>query len=103
MTFLCALMLADRGELDFYSPVAKYWPEFKAAGKEAVEVRHVMAHTAGLAGWTEPLAPEDLADWEKCTSAAGRPGAMVGAGDGLGLPRADPGLPRRRDRAADHR
>jgi len=68
MTFLCALMLADRGELDFYAPVAKYWPEFAAGGKEAVEVRHLMSHTAGLAGWTEHLEPEDLADWDLCTS-----------------------------------
>jgi CubicO group peptidase (beta-lactamase class C family) len=68
MTFLCALMLADRGELDFGAPVARYWPEFAAGGKEAVEVRHLMAHTAGLPGWTEPMQPEDLADWEKCTS-----------------------------------
>ena len=35
MTFLCALMLADRGELDFHAPVARYWPEFAAGGKEA--------------------------------------------------------------------
>jgi CubicO group peptidase (beta-lactamase class C family) len=69
MTFLCALMLADRGELDFYAPVARYWPEFSAAGKEAVEVRHLMSHTAGLSGWQEPLQVEDLADWEKVTSA----------------------------------
>ncbi|HXA34225.1 MAG TPA: serine hydrolase domain-containing protein [Acidimicrobiales bacterium] len=68
MTFLCALMLADRGELDFYAPVARYWPEFAAGGKEAVEVRHLMAHSAGLSGWTENIEPEDLADWEKCTS-----------------------------------
>ncbi|HLN06355.1 MAG TPA: serine hydrolase domain-containing protein [Acidimicrobiales bacterium] len=68
MTFLCMLMLADRGELDFHAPVAAYWPEFAAGGKERVEVRHVMGHTAGLSGWTEPLAPEDLADWEKVTS-----------------------------------
>jgi len=68
MTFLCALMLADRGELDFYAPVAKYWPEFSAAGKEGVEVRHLMSHTAGLAGWTEHLDPGDLADWDLCTS-----------------------------------
>jgi CubicO group peptidase (beta-lactamase class C family) len=26
MTFLCALMLADRGDLDFHAPVARYWP-----------------------------------------------------------------------------
>ena len=68
MTFLCALMLADRDELDFYAPVAEYWPEFSAAGKEKVLVRHVMGHTAGLAGWTEPVAPEALADWDRCTS-----------------------------------
>jgi CubicO group peptidase (beta-lactamase class C family) len=68
MTFLCALMLADRGELDFYAPVATYWPEFAAGGKERVQVRHLMSHTAGLAGWTEPLEPDGLADWERCTS-----------------------------------
>jgi CubicO group peptidase (beta-lactamase class C family) len=68
MTFLCALMLADRGQLDFHAPVADYWPEFAAAGKQDVEVRHLMAHTAGLPGWTQPLETEDLADWEKCTS-----------------------------------
>jgi CubicO group peptidase (beta-lactamase class C family) len=68
MTFLCALMLADRGVLDFSAPVGTYWPEFAAGGKEAVEVRHLMSHTAGLAGFTELLQPEDLADWEKCTS-----------------------------------
>ena len=68
MTFLCALMLADRGQLDFHAPVADYWPEFAAAGKQGVEVRHLMAHTAGLPGWTEPLETEDLADWENCTS-----------------------------------
>ncbi|HEV3280025.1 MAG TPA: serine hydrolase domain-containing protein [Acidimicrobiales bacterium] len=68
MTFLCALMLADRGELDFQSPVARYWPEFAAGGKSAVEVRHLMSHTAGLAGWTEHIEPEELADWERCTS-----------------------------------
>jgi len=68
MTFLCALMLADRGQLDFYAPVADYWPEFAAAGKQAVEVRHLMSHTAGLPGWTEHLETEELADWEKCTS-----------------------------------
>jgi CubicO group peptidase (beta-lactamase class C family) len=69
MTFLVALMLADRGELDLDSPVATYWPEFAANGKDGVLVRNLMGHTAGLSGWTEPLAVEDLADWDRCTSA----------------------------------
>jgi CubicO group peptidase (beta-lactamase class C family) len=68
MTFLVALMLADRGELDFDAPVARYWPEFAANGKGAIEVRHLMSHTAGLSGWSEPLPPEGLADWDLCTS-----------------------------------
>ncbi|MHB1711308.1 MAG: serine hydrolase domain-containing protein [Acidimicrobiales bacterium] len=84
MTFLCALMLVDRGELDFHAPVATYWPEFAAAGKEAIEVRHLMGHTAGLAGWTEQLEIEDLADWDKCTSllAAQRPWWEPGTASG---------------------
>lgn len=68
MTFLCALMLADRGALDFHAPVATYWPEFAAGGKERMQVRHLMGHTAGLSGFGQPLEPEELADWEKCTS-----------------------------------
>src|SRR5690349_11583227 len=43
MTALCALILADRGDLDLAAPVARYWPEFAAAGKEAVQVRHVLS------------------------------------------------------------
>ena len=34
MTALCALILADRGDLDPAAPVARYWPEFAAVGKE---------------------------------------------------------------------
>jgi CubicO group peptidase (beta-lactamase class C family) len=68
MTALCALVLADRGELDLHAPVWRYWPDFKAAGKEVVEIRHLLGHTAGLPGWAEPLSPEDLYDWDKCTS-----------------------------------
>ena len=68
MAALCVLLLADRGELDLHAPVAQYWPEFKANGKEGVEVRHLLSHSAGLSGWQEPMQPEDLYDWEKVTS-----------------------------------
>ena len=84
MTFLCALMLADRGELDFHAPVATYWPEFADGGKEDVEVRHLMGHTAGLSGWEEPLDGRDLADWEQVHRRPGGPEAMVGAGSASG-------------------
>jgi CubicO group peptidase (beta-lactamase class C family) len=68
MTALCALILADRGELDLHAPVARYWPEFAQGGKEGIEVRHILGHTSGLSGWSEPVALEELADWERCTS-----------------------------------
>jgi len=68
MAALCALVLADRGELDFHSPVARYWPEFKENGKEGVEVAHVLSHSSGLSGWQEPMQPSDLYDWDKATS-----------------------------------
>jgi CubicO group peptidase (beta-lactamase class C family) len=72
MTALCALMLADRGELDLHAPVASYWPEFAAAGKERIEVRHLLGHTAGLWTWNEPMTVEDLFDWEKATDGLAR-------------------------------
>lgn len=63
-TALCAHLLADRGLLDLDAPVASYWPEFAAAGKEAVPVRHLLSHRAGLAGLREPHSLSELYDWE---------------------------------------
>ncbi|MEO0441695.1 MAG: serine hydrolase domain-containing protein, partial [Pseudomonadota bacterium] len=68
MTALTALLIADRGELDFDKPVAHYWPEFAQGGKDAITVAHLMSHASGLSGWEEPLTTEDLYDWEKATS-----------------------------------
>jgi CubicO group peptidase (beta-lactamase class C family) len=68
MTALCALILADRGELDPGAPVAAYWPEFAAAGKDGVLVRHLLSHTAGLPAWDGPFAVEDLYDWPAATA-----------------------------------
>ncbi|MFD8778644.1 serine hydrolase domain-containing protein [Streptomyces sp. NPDC056910] len=67
-TALCAHILIDRGLLDPDAPVATYWPEFAAAGKEGVLVRHLLSHRAGLAGLREPHSLEQLFDWELTTS-----------------------------------
>ncbi|MEW2251067.1 serine hydrolase domain-containing protein [Streptomyces sp. NPDC006975] len=64
---LAAHLLADRGLLDLDAPVARYWPEFAAAGKEGVLVRHLLSHRAGLAGLREPHSFEELCDWELTT------------------------------------
>ena len=69
VTSLAVLMLADRGLVDLDAPVARYWPEFAAAGKEGVLVRHLMSHTAGLAGWNPPFTVPDMYDLERSTAA----------------------------------
>jgi CubicO group peptidase (beta-lactamase class C family) len=66
MTALCALVLADRGDLDLSAPVGRYWPEFATAGKDEVLVRHLLAHTAGLPDWEGPI--EELYDWPSATA-----------------------------------
>jgi CubicO group peptidase (beta-lactamase class C family) len=69
MTALVAHMCVDRELLDLDAPVARYWPEFAAAGKGAIPVRQVMSHTAGLAGLTPRLPTEALFDWTRMTDA----------------------------------
>lgn len=84
MTALTALLLADRGVLDLHAPVARYWPEFAASGKEGVKVSHLLSHAAGLSGWDTPLRAEELYDWSRiCALLAAQkpwwtPGEKVG-------------------------
>ncbi|HTK67025.1 MAG TPA: serine hydrolase domain-containing protein, partial [Pseudonocardia sp.] len=59
---LAGLVMIDRGDLDPYAPVAKYWPEFAEHGKEGVQVRHLMSHTSGVSGLAQPAVVEDLYD-----------------------------------------
>ncbi|MCC3778156.1 serine hydrolase [Streptomyces sp. UNOB3_S3] len=56
------LLLHQRGQVDLDAPVGTYWPEFKAAGKERVLVRHLLAHRAGLPVLDTPLTPAEAVD-----------------------------------------
>ncbi|TLF73885.1 serine hydrolase domain-containing protein [Nocardia cyriacigeorgica] len=62
VTALAVLLLIDRGRIDPYALVSKYWPEFAANGKDTVEVRHLLSHTSGLSGWQEPLTWDQMYD-----------------------------------------
>jgi CubicO group peptidase (beta-lactamase class C family) len=84
MTALCMLLLVDRGLLDVDAPVAKYWPEFEANGKGNVLVRHIMAHTAGLPGWDEPVDASVLYDWDKACALLAAQATWWEPGDGSG-------------------
>lgn len=56
------LLLHQRGQLDLDAPVGTYWPEFKAAGKDRVLVRHLLAHRAGVPALDTPLTPAQAID-----------------------------------------
>ena len=72
MAAMSLLLLADKGEVDLYAPAAKYWPEFAQNGKDAVEVRTFLSHSAGLSGMDEAVAPDAVYDWDWMTSALAR-------------------------------
>lgn len=80
---VCMSMLAERGLLDLEAPVARYWPEFAAAGKGDITVAHCLSHTAGLPVFQagSGVGPRDLGDWSKCvqTLAAAAPLWPAGA------------------------
>lgn len=60
---LCAHALVARCRLDLDAPIARYWPEFAAAGKDAISVRMLLNHSAGLAAIDRPLEPDTIFDW----------------------------------------
>jgi CubicO group peptidase (beta-lactamase class C family) len=63
-TALAAHLLAGAGELDVDEPVATYWPEFAAAGKDRVLVRHLLNHQAGLPALRDPVPAGGFYDWD---------------------------------------
>jgi CubicO group peptidase (beta-lactamase class C family) len=69
VTSLAGLMLVDRGLVELTAPVANYWPEFGANGKQNIEFRHLLSHMSGVSGWDLPFSTEDMYDWEKSTAA----------------------------------
>jgi CubicO group peptidase (beta-lactamase class C family) len=55
---------ASRGLISYDAKVADYWPEFAQASKEAITVRQLLAHQAGLSAIHPPLTLQDLPDPE---------------------------------------
>lgn len=62
---LCAHMLADRGQLDLYAPISRYWPEFAQAGKEAATVVMTLDHTVGVPHVRGVPAAGEFYDWNR--------------------------------------
>jgi CubicO group peptidase (beta-lactamase class C family) len=77
-------MLVDRGRIGYDTRLAEVWPEFAAHGKDAVTLRHVLTHTAGVPGIPLTTSVEDLCDWDKMCAAIAdeklwwEPGTKIG-------------------------
>ncbi len=78
-------MHADRGLIDYDTPVAEYWPEFGAAGKENLTVRQLMCHEGGLYAIAEMVDhASEMLDWDQMTRrlAAATPRHVPGTAHG---------------------
>ena len=64
VTATCVHILAERGQLNYDAPIARYWPEFAAHGKERATVRDALTHRAGVPQMPDGLEPADLCDWD---------------------------------------
>lgn len=74
VTATLAHILAERGALDYDAPVARYWPEFGAAGKAGVTVRHALAHLAGVPQMPAGIDAAAICDWDgMCAAIAAQP------------------------------
>jgi CubicO group peptidase (beta-lactamase class C family) len=60
----CVHLLADRGQIDLYAPVSRYWPEFAQAGKQDITIAMVLGHRSGVIGPREPMDWRDVTDWD---------------------------------------
>jgi len=86
----CAARLAGQGRLDPDAAVTAYWPEFGAAGKDAITVRHLLSHQAGLPAVRRRLPAGAMLDWPVMTAAlaAQEPWWEPGTGHGYHVDRA---------------
>ena len=71
-TAVCAHHLVERGFLDLDRPVAHYWPEFAAAGKQDIPVHMLLSHRAGLPAIRDRLPDDAVYEWDTMTSALAR-------------------------------
>ena len=55
---------AEQGLVDYDTPVAHYWPEFGAHGKDRATLRHALGHRLGIPFMPEGVTVEQLIDFD---------------------------------------
>lgn len=63
------LAVLDAGALRLDEPVTRAWPELAAAGKDGVNLRHILTHTAGIPQMPEGITVEAMCDWDTMVAA----------------------------------
>jgi CubicO group peptidase (beta-lactamase class C family) len=63
MAGICVLRLVDRGAIALDAPVARYWPAFAQAGKEAITVKQLLGGMAALI-YAEHAPAGSMMDWD---------------------------------------
>lgn len=72
VTALTLLQVLESHRIDVEEPIASYWPEFAAEGKDQVTFATAMSHRAGLCTVETPLPDDAYLNWELMTDAIAR-------------------------------
>src|SRR5262249_55092118 len=66
-TLMALHIQAERGFIEYDTPLAFYWPEYGTKGKDQITVRHVLTHRAGVPQMPSDITPDGLGDWDWIT------------------------------------
>ena len=55
---------AERGLIEYDTPIAHYWPEFAAHGKDTATVRDALSHRLGIPYMPEGVTPELMSNYD---------------------------------------
>lgn len=71
---LAVHLLAQRGVVSLDDPICRHWPQYAQHGKDAVTIRHVLTHRAGVALSTSSIVGDLrlMHDWQASVDAAER-------------------------------
>ena len=72
VTAIVQNLLLQRGQLDLAAPIARYWPEFAAAGKRDIPVEQILAHRAGIPIVDSEPTLEQVLAWDPIIEAIAR-------------------------------
>src|SRR5579871_6474708 len=81
---LVVALLVERGQVNYDRPLAEYWPEFGAEGKDLVTIAEALSHQAGVPGFPDPIDPDLWLDPPALSAALAKLKPMWRPGEGSG-------------------